>query len=177
MTEIKFIDQSIRDGQQSLWGMRMRAGHSVPVMRTSKCLKALAESQKHQNQTKSKPSNGKREIEEEEPTPTVRNRQPTSGPEQGAHAGTIHTGELLPEVYRAGSMLDEEEIGLLRGIALQNRNKPVIWYKLRPPAKHIIHLANMTWVVKHGVAADAGLVKVVTSMAQKFGVCVKCHRG
>ena len=31
MTEIKFIDQSIRDGQQSLWGMRMRAGHSVPV--------------------------------------------------------------------------------------------------------------------------------------------------
>lgn len=33
MTEIKFIDQSIRDGQQSLWGMRMRAGHSVPVAR------------------------------------------------------------------------------------------------------------------------------------------------
>ena len=31
MTEIKFIDQSLRDGQQSLWGMRMRAGHSLPV--------------------------------------------------------------------------------------------------------------------------------------------------
>jgi len=31
VTEIKFIDQSIRDGQQSLWGMRMRAGHSLPV--------------------------------------------------------------------------------------------------------------------------------------------------
>lgn len=31
MTEIKFIDQSMRDGQQSLWGMRMRAGHSLPV--------------------------------------------------------------------------------------------------------------------------------------------------
>ncbi len=31
MTEIKFIDQSLRDGQQSLWGMRMRAGHILPV--------------------------------------------------------------------------------------------------------------------------------------------------
>lgn len=31
MTEIKLIDQSLRDGQQSLWGMRMRAGHSLPV--------------------------------------------------------------------------------------------------------------------------------------------------
>jgi len=31
VTEIKFIDQSLRDGQQSLWGMRMRAGHSLPV--------------------------------------------------------------------------------------------------------------------------------------------------
>lgn len=31
MTEIQFIDQSLRDGQQSLWGMRMRAGQSLPV--------------------------------------------------------------------------------------------------------------------------------------------------
>ncbi|CAB4965791.1 MAG: carboxyltransferase [Actinobacteria bacterium] len=31
MTKIEFIDQSLRDGQQSLWGMRMRAGHSLPV--------------------------------------------------------------------------------------------------------------------------------------------------
>ena len=31
MTEIQFIDQSLRDGQQSLWGMRMRAGHSLPI--------------------------------------------------------------------------------------------------------------------------------------------------
>ena len=28
---IEFIDQSLRDGQQSLWGMRMRAGHILPV--------------------------------------------------------------------------------------------------------------------------------------------------
>jgi oxaloacetate decarboxylase alpha subunit len=31
VTEIKFIDQTLRDGQQSLWGMRMRAGHSLPI--------------------------------------------------------------------------------------------------------------------------------------------------
>jgi len=31
VTKIEFIDQSLRDGQQSLWGMRMRAGHSLPV--------------------------------------------------------------------------------------------------------------------------------------------------
>jgi len=31
VTEIQFIDQSLRDGQQSLWGMRMRAGHSLPI--------------------------------------------------------------------------------------------------------------------------------------------------
>ena len=27
MALIEFIDQSLRDGQQSLWGMRLRAGH------------------------------------------------------------------------------------------------------------------------------------------------------
>jgi oxaloacetate decarboxylase alpha subunit len=31
MARIEFIDQSLRDGQQSLWGMRMRAGHILPV--------------------------------------------------------------------------------------------------------------------------------------------------
>ncbi len=31
MATIQFIDQSLRDGQQSLWGMRMRAGHILPV--------------------------------------------------------------------------------------------------------------------------------------------------
>jgi oxaloacetate decarboxylase alpha subunit len=31
VTKIEFVDQSLRDGQQSLWGMRMRAGHSLPV--------------------------------------------------------------------------------------------------------------------------------------------------
>ena len=31
MARIEFIDQSLRDGQQSLWGMRMRAGHVLPV--------------------------------------------------------------------------------------------------------------------------------------------------
>ncbi len=29
MARIEFIDQSLRDGQQSLWGMRMRAGHDA----------------------------------------------------------------------------------------------------------------------------------------------------
>jgi len=28
---IQFVDQSIRDGQQSLWGLRMRAGHMLPI--------------------------------------------------------------------------------------------------------------------------------------------------
>jgi oxaloacetate decarboxylase alpha subunit len=28
---IELVDQTLRDGQQSLWGMRMRAGHSLPV--------------------------------------------------------------------------------------------------------------------------------------------------
>ena len=31
MSRIEFIDQSLRDGQQSLWGMRMRAGHVLPI--------------------------------------------------------------------------------------------------------------------------------------------------
>jgi len=31
MALIEFIDQSLRDGQQSLWGMRMRAGHVLPI--------------------------------------------------------------------------------------------------------------------------------------------------
>jgi oxaloacetate decarboxylase alpha subunit len=31
MASIEFIDQTLRDGQQSLWGMRMRAGHVLPV--------------------------------------------------------------------------------------------------------------------------------------------------
>lgn len=31
MAEIEFIDQTLRDGQQSLWGMRMRAGMVAPV--------------------------------------------------------------------------------------------------------------------------------------------------
>jgi oxaloacetate decarboxylase alpha subunit len=31
MARIEFIDQTARDGQQSYWGMRMRAGHVLPV--------------------------------------------------------------------------------------------------------------------------------------------------
>ncbi len=31
MATIEFVDQSIRDGQQSLWGMRLRPGHVLPV--------------------------------------------------------------------------------------------------------------------------------------------------
>jgi oxaloacetate decarboxylase alpha subunit len=31
MSRIEFIDQSLRDGQQSLWGMRIRAGHVLPM--------------------------------------------------------------------------------------------------------------------------------------------------
>lgn len=30
MAEIGFIDQTLRDGPQSLWGMRMRAQHATP---------------------------------------------------------------------------------------------------------------------------------------------------
>jgi oxaloacetate decarboxylase alpha subunit len=31
MATIEFVDQTIRDGQQSLWGMRLRPGHVLPV--------------------------------------------------------------------------------------------------------------------------------------------------
>ena len=31
MATIEFVDQSLRDGQQSLWGMRLRAGHVLPI--------------------------------------------------------------------------------------------------------------------------------------------------
>jgi oxaloacetate decarboxylase alpha subunit len=31
MARIELIDQSLRDGQQSLWGMRIRAGHVLPM--------------------------------------------------------------------------------------------------------------------------------------------------
>jgi oxaloacetate decarboxylase alpha subunit len=31
VSAIRFVDQTLRDGQQSLWGMRMRAGHALPV--------------------------------------------------------------------------------------------------------------------------------------------------
>jgi len=31
MARIEFVDQTLRDGQQSLWGMRMQAGHMLPV--------------------------------------------------------------------------------------------------------------------------------------------------
>lgn len=33
MARIEYIDQTCRDGQQSLWGMQMRAGHILPVAR------------------------------------------------------------------------------------------------------------------------------------------------
>ena len=31
MAHIEFLDETLRDGQQSLWGMRMQAGHALPV--------------------------------------------------------------------------------------------------------------------------------------------------
>ena len=31
MAHIEFIDSTLRDGQQSLWGMRMQAGMALPV--------------------------------------------------------------------------------------------------------------------------------------------------
>ena len=31
MAHIEFLDQTLRDGQQSLWGLRMRAGMALPV--------------------------------------------------------------------------------------------------------------------------------------------------
>ena len=34
MAHIKFLDETMRDGQQSLWGMRMQAGMALPVVPT-----------------------------------------------------------------------------------------------------------------------------------------------
>jgi oxaloacetate decarboxylase (Na+ extruding) subunit alpha len=34
MTHISFLDETMRDGQQSLWGMRMQAGQACPVIPT-----------------------------------------------------------------------------------------------------------------------------------------------
>ncbi|UVO52007.1 pyruvate carboxylase [Sphingomonas sp. SUN019] len=34
MTHISFLDETMRDGQQSLWGMRMQAGQAYPVIPT-----------------------------------------------------------------------------------------------------------------------------------------------
>ena len=31
MAHIEFLDETMRDGQQSLWGMRMQAGMALPV--------------------------------------------------------------------------------------------------------------------------------------------------
>ncbi len=31
MAHIRFLDETMRDGQQSLWGMRMQAGMALPV--------------------------------------------------------------------------------------------------------------------------------------------------
>ncbi|MDQ1492033.1 MAG: oxaloacetate decarboxylase (Na+ extruding) subunit alpha, partial [Actinomycetota bacterium] len=31
MSTVEFIDQTLRDGQQSWWGMRMRLGHALPI--------------------------------------------------------------------------------------------------------------------------------------------------
>ncbi|MFN9977984.1 MAG: hypothetical protein ACK58T_49560, partial [Phycisphaerae bacterium] len=31
MAHVRIIDQTMRDGQQSLWGMQMRAGMALPV--------------------------------------------------------------------------------------------------------------------------------------------------
>ena len=31
MAEIEFIDTTLRDGHQSLWGMRLQAGMALPV--------------------------------------------------------------------------------------------------------------------------------------------------
>jgi oxaloacetate decarboxylase alpha subunit len=33
VSKVQFVDQTLRDGQQSLWGMRMRTGHALPVAR------------------------------------------------------------------------------------------------------------------------------------------------
>ena len=31
MAHVEFLDETMRDGQQSLWGMRMQAGMALPV--------------------------------------------------------------------------------------------------------------------------------------------------
>ena len=31
MAHIEFVDETLRDGPQSLWGMRMRAGMALPI--------------------------------------------------------------------------------------------------------------------------------------------------
>ena len=31
MAQIEFLDETMRDGQQSLWGMRMQAGMALPI--------------------------------------------------------------------------------------------------------------------------------------------------
>ena len=31
MAHIEFLDETMRDGQQSLWGMRMQAGMALPI--------------------------------------------------------------------------------------------------------------------------------------------------
>ena len=32
MAHIKFVDETLRDGMQSLWGMRMQAGMALPIV-------------------------------------------------------------------------------------------------------------------------------------------------
>jgi pyruvate/oxaloacetate carboxyltransferase len=34
MNKIEFVDQTIRDAQQSLWGLMMRTDHIVPIAET-----------------------------------------------------------------------------------------------------------------------------------------------
>ncbi len=34
MNKIEFVDQTIRDGQQSLWGFTMRTDHIAPIAET-----------------------------------------------------------------------------------------------------------------------------------------------
>ena len=34
MAHIEFLDETMRDGQQSLWGMRMQAGMALPIIPT-----------------------------------------------------------------------------------------------------------------------------------------------
>ena len=34
MAHIEFLDETLRDGQQSLWGMQMRCGMALPIAPT-----------------------------------------------------------------------------------------------------------------------------------------------